>query len=498
MFLAALWLAMSPPHAAAQSAPNLRAKQVLLSSKWNSPFSLSPENIRCVGSAQSDEGVGNQCDAFLKDSIIFPLLEIFGKTIHRDRIPRLACNDLNSEGVSCSTKDLGASKITFGTPTAARRTTASIHPTGDTTDRSTAITAALSSYGAVILACGDYYVQTSILMPSNSSLFGAGPCTRLIGKPNLAINPIWYAITPSTAGRTIISNADFTNGNHNISIGKLLITTNQTGNNGHLVSFGNVKNVDVSNIKFNGGSDSALVEDCIGFHSKSSKYRVTRTVCESFRNAAYDNWGGSNNFSISNNVALGSANITLYGILVNGLGGTPGNRIGLTTKNFNISGNIILNTSNHGIGVFGLTDGSTIAYVRRGVISNNVIEGKTTKYNGIYVDEGSDILVSGNDVKTEGLSGIRIGSRTKGQAISNVTIIGNSISNSRSEGIYIGATARNVTINNSIISKTSEYEYAVRIISGATGTTIEKSNTFAAGRVGIILDAGALSRIVKP
>lgn len=498
MFLAALGLAISPAHAVVYSTPDLRAEQPPPAPQRNSLFSPKPERIRCVEPAQSNDGAGNECDAFLTGSISLPKPTVIGKSNRVGRSALIACNDLTSAGASCSANDLDASKLTSGTPTTARRALPPIQPTGDTTDRSAAITAALSSYGAVALACGDYYVQTSILMPSNSSLFGAGPCTRLIGKPNLATNPMWYAITPSSAGRTIISNSDFTNGNHNISIKNLQITTVQTGSNGHLVSFGNVKNVNVSKIKFNGGLNSALIEDCISFHSMSSNYSVTNNYCESYKNAAYDNWGGSENFIISSNTAIGSTELTLYGILVNGLGGKPGSRAGLTTKNFTVSGNIIRNARNHGIGAFGLSEGVTIAYVRQGQISNNVVESTSSKYDGIYVDEGSDIVVSGNKVTTAGLSGIRIGSRTKGQAISNVKIIGNSISNSKSEGIYVGSTAQNVVINNSVISGASGYDYAVRIISGATGTTIERNNSFAAGRAGTVLDASVKARSVKP
>jgi len=57
---------------------------------------------------------------------------------------------------------------------------ATVYPTGNTKDRAADILAALTDYGVCFLAPGDYYIGSTLSMPDDTRIFGAGRKSRLI------------------------------------------------------------------------------------------------------------------------------------------------------------------------------------------------------------------------------------------------------------------------------------------------------------------------------
>ena len=359
-----------------------------------------------------------------------------------------------------------------------------VDPTG-TTDSGAAINRLLVGGSVKItLPCGTYLISTPILIPSNSSLIGSGACSELRGSVGLTSNSQWVSAGYADVAVTnIVSNSNFVSGNSNIEIANLKITqpSAAAAGNEHLVSFVNASYVNVNNIIFI-GSNSSSTQDAISF-VKSSRYYVENNKCYAVSNACYDQWSQVHDFVISNNVVEGGGRLT-YGILINAIVGPKSARVSGTSYNGVISGNVVKNTTNVGIGVWALSFSSAVSYVKWFTISSNVVD-TVSKYYGIYVAQGDHVVVTSNVVRESAGNGIHIASVNE-QAITDITVTGNTIERSSkvNNGVYVGASASNVTIFGNRISVGA---YSLYVAKGATYTNIGYNN-IKAGATGAVID----------
>jgi hypothetical protein len=366
-----------------------------------------------------------------------------------------------------------------------------VDPTG-TTDSAAGLNKAIQSVSGpqkIVFPCGTYLVSRAINLPSYTEIAGAGAsCTTIKMMSATSPNPNQI---PGSSVRvsSVFTNEDFINGNSNIRIRDITLDGTQfSSNNGHLAFFYRSSATVVESNRFIG---NPAIENGVAFVN-SSNYQVIKNYAFNLRNACYDQWDGSHDFSVSNNVCDGNGMIS-YGILVNGLSSvyTPN-----TTYNGVIWNNTVSRVKGVGIFVGGLWNTSTTAPVY-GTVSNIMISSNSvdtvTNHFGIYVTDGNDVRVILNTVKNTGLNGIRIGSQHQG-ATTYVTAHGNTVSDANARMASEDAIrVTNLSAQTSLFSNTvtgTRHRFAIRIDPGVSNTRL-CPGTMTSGTAGLISDAGS-------
>ena len=362
---------------------------------------------------------------------------------------------------------------------------------GSSYDMSTVIVAALGAGSSVRLTCGSFYVSNAVLLPSNSDLGGSGPCTQLISTSSLVHNPQWTAVG-ATAVYDIISNNAFIAGNSNIHLHDMSVLIQSPPGNETIANFYNTTGVTVDHL-YCVGDGSSSSADCTEFEA-SSYYIVSHNIASGLANACYDQFAGSSNFTIADNVCNGTISLTRYGVIVNGIASIPGGAYTAeTSHDFTVTGNQISNILDYGIYVGGLSASSVNGLIRGAVVTGNTIASVGDWC--ILITNGSDVVASGNHCYNPGQYGIVVESVPSAtNTINHVILANNTVSNASSsssgtyDAIYVGITASDVSIDNNTIIGTT-HRWAVNVAAANTLISIkETTNQLAAGAAGQIND----------
>jgi hypothetical protein len=342
----------------------------------------------------------------------------------------------------------------------------------------------------VVFPCGTYLVASAITLPSKTEIAGAGPCTIIKESASMAQNSSWSDFSSAPYPKNIFANADWAAGNTNIYLHDITLDGTAGPNNTHLASFYRSSDIVVERVRFI-GDGSTDIQDGVSFPF-SSNYKVLHNYCYNIANACYDQWRGSHDFVIADNIADGNG-ILDYPILVNGLNSSVPDTV---TYNGTITGNVIINAKSFGINTTGLYDvtGTVRGIVKNITITGNVIRGVTDFY-GIRVGDSANVVVSGNVIENTGRDCIRIGaqightSSTSNTTVSNnICKNANTVASATVDAITVANAADHTSLLNNTVSGTAQ-RWSVSIESGTEYTTL-LVGPMEAGTSGLINDAG--------
>jgi hypothetical protein len=368
-------------------------------------------------------------------------------------------------------------------------------------DSAAAINRAIGSGGnTIIFPCGTFVVAETLALPSNTEVSGSGLCTIIKLSKNVGYNPNWAFMPRTESWRSdnlpanVFANSNFRDGNSNIRIRDLVIDASE-GTGGarrvHLIGFYKTSDVEIEGLRFI-GSGTPDIQDAIAMVNVSD-YVIKNNYSINTWNACYDQWDGSHDFRIENNVCDGGG-IAASGILINGLSSAHRTN---TTFNGIVTQNEIRHVRNCGIYVGGLWNESRENPVY-GVVANIRVENNSvaeiSRFHGIIVSDGHDIAVRNNKIANVAREGIRVGSQFRGRT-ENILIARNSVQQAGVAGvpddaIKITNGAQSVTLAANIVGK-GQHRYAVSIDPGTFTTTLDQQDgTMASGTAGVVLDRG--------
>ena len=359
---------------------------------------------------------------------------------------------------------------------------AAIDPTGQR-DSSAGINAALAEQRKLVLPCGSFLISRTIELHSHSELKGAGACTVIKGASNLQRNANWdHIYGAARAARNLIANPDFVNGNSDIHVHNLTLDGSAVQGAAvlHMASFAHSSGIVIDHVRFI-GRGSLPSQDGVNFVSGSHHYRVEHSYGYGLPGACVDQWDGTHDFRITDNVCDGHG-VGSYGVMVNGISsGITSPYRANTTYNGVISGNSVANMMIGGIGVWGLCGGSPQAC---GIVRNINITGNkihdVKRFHGILVGDGSNITITKNDIERIGADGIRISSGSTSSPTHDIVVTDNVIRDSnnvggKSMGIEVGSGAdspANIRLDNNVI-KGSMHKFAIFVHKNAANVTVQ-------------------------
>ena len=253
-----------------------------------------------------------------------------------------------------------------------------------------------------------YYLSSSLNLKSNTILEGNG-ATLIDDVP----------VSENSAGIPLIDNVDFnatTIIDHNITVKDLnLDYAYVNGGGSHAINFREASNIDVDSVVFHGGNDATAFE---------STYDTIVNNCTAYNisNAAYDNWEGASDATVSNSTAYltGSGS---YGILFTGVGTSSGDQ--RTASGDTAFNDTIYNAGQAGIWVCALGADSAVDNVS---LVDNTVYGGTNEGAGIGVSgAGTNILLVGNIISSiDGNNAIFVRSG-EGNTPTNAVVKGNTL-----------------------------------------------------------------------
>lgn len=281
--------------------------------------------------------------------------------------------------------------------------------------RGTALSTAVTSMIAgdsLQIAPGDYQIIAPLALLSNTSVRGSGYSTHIY----------WIAGTAdgsASVPKGIFTNADFTNGNTNISLSNLRVDGNGTNVNmphSHGIVFIKTTQSKVQNCWFeNIGKGTFVVGQCNGVSFQAC------TDCQATDNIADNTCAG---FSATSKSSVASERISLINNKSTTL--STGWGIDLTANNSVATANVILNAGDDALNIGG---------------SNNVVSGN--RINGAIGGDGialsltaSDNIVMGNSINASVAFGIQVQSSTNLRNLILANNLNGSFSGSGGSGDY--------------------------------------------------------------
>ncbi len=379
-------------------------------------------------------------------------------------------------------KSFGPNGETFG---------GTLTATGDQTDRSAEINAALASRKIVQLGCGDFYIQNTLLLPSKSTLAGMGRCSRVIAKPGVS-SPVWGGVPGGTAGAAMmVDNATIPGGNTGIVLRDLELDGSAYTSYGHLAAFYAVDGAEVRRVSFVGGSN-VNVGDGVAFVA-SKNYLVAENSCSKVKTACYDNWDGVSAFRIVGNTIDGDPATSSYGILVNGLSTAA---TAATSRDGVVANNIVAGVA-QGVFVGGLRSGAQVGKVENIAVTGNSLDAIT--YHGIRFSDGEHLTASGNTVKSAGWNCLLVGAEGPGSSPTRyMTITGNTFNNCGGGGSTYSAMsfyngASDIAASGNAVSG-STHDYAVKTDSTTANISVAVG-PLEAGTTGLASILGASNSV---
>lgn len=216
----------------------------------------------------------------------------------------------------------------------------------------------------------------------------------------------------------------------------------------------------------------------------------------------FDNWDGSHDFKIINNVIVEGNTPARYPILVTGTSSLP--VVPARVYNGLISGNRIQGYNQCGIWIMGRTGGAD-GFI---VSDNHIFGGATSTNAAIIVSEAKGVVVTGNYIKDAVSSGIRVYTEGPGGEPpftldqSAIVITGNVIVDANANGAADGDTGSAIMVRsdttfafiggNAVVG--TEHVYALYLSTfegGSTGVSLGP-NAFQSGTLGVLGFSGEL------
>ena len=364
-----------------------------------------------------------------------------------------------------------------------------------TTDDTAAIQSAVNSGKPVFFPPGTYLVSSAVVIPQTGVTMFAQPFTATIKAANpfpgyiangtvaCFVSYAYSTTTPSTPGT--ISSDVYVDG-----LSFDLTAWNNTGTATNGLSLVSVNNFSITNCFCNGGMSLAQIVGC------SNGLEQGNRVINSYGNACFDHWGGSQNIRIIGNY-LHSVGV---GVAINVNANDGLGAVAHTTSVFIIEGNHLFGS----IDLDTLENGApnTSQFVQKIIIQGNSI---TSPY-GIYGrGQITDVKIIGNTIDVTPISGNSpsygiwsgLGSDAGSGAIGtpdSFVVTGNTIKG------FVGSTFNAIQMEgtNSVVSDNitgGAYNLALLIGSGTY-----HGNIFPNGAYGstVIIAEGVVSNVTAP
>ncbi len=374
-----------------------------------------------------------------------------------------------------------AEPSTEETPSANDHTSAAVVISSTTPDKRAElqdlINKSAASKQALYLPAGRFIISNELLIPSNTTIVGKGASTEIILTDGIAAKRNVFRIT---------------SGSSNIKLKDLKLNANQPGNIGAdlvaLFVHDRVAGLDFENVTFEGGRDRGVVQikglnatpvTDIKFLSctfplagrTSIELRGTKNV--TINKCVFSNWGTQNpnspaiqlqsqeniNVQIFENtfnntkgiqfaIECAAAYVSDSKITNNKLNDPQnrgGNGISGYFKNTEISNNVLTGGNGNqrsGLEIFGSNNR----------LLNNTISAGLIAISPGFSEDGTNVLIQGNSVKSKGqnASGILMGNG--GYNLNNIRVVGNSIdtrsATGNSSGIVVGTYGARRVVNN--------------------------------------------------
>lgn len=322
-------------------------------------------------------------------------------------------------------------------------------------DMSVPINAALAAGFPVKLVCGVYTLNNSILMPSNSNLFGSGPCTTIRANSTISGNAQWANVNANPTFATAISNIDMLNGNSNIQIHDLNVDISQQvtppAAGGRFIwgiGFGTASNYSVWNVNLLGKGDvHGSGQDGIA-SLNSHDGHIYSDYIYGMGNGSLDIFQGSHDIKIDHNIV--DTNSTGFGVTANGSGkNSSGTIIPTPVYSIIIDHNEFRNTL-EGLLLTGLCTNTTgVCGTNYNFVVNGNIIINVTLFHGISVGDSSNYVITSNQISNVEDSCITVQSAIAGGG--GITS-GSLIANNHCSNINLGDVTRPTGGNNAAIS----------------------------------------------
>lgn len=344
----------------------------------------------------------------------------------------------------------------------------------------------------VFVPCGTYVTSHALFMHSNTTLYGAGPCSLIKASPSIvsvnknAPNPY----SPFGDSVYLLTNYHWSAGDTNLNVYNIAFDlSNADRGDNHNIHFYNASKIRIAGVSTTYGGDGIsgnAVRDVV----------VSNSRVEGVTNGGLDFWDGSSDITlVDNKVYCSTSAKTGDGIIFTGITSTNS---ASTTRHTRAIGNYVSGCYTNGIWVQGGWNG--VAGDSPGQSNDAVISGNTVAnirgFHGIRASNANHVVISNNVIRNIAWSAITTQGETPTGGAVDVTISGNSIANVNSANgngaaIFIGNGSAGVNVfNNQMQIGTHPYSFGIQIAPGATDNTVG-TNDIPAGSKGRIFDQGA-------
>lgn len=350
---------------------------------------------------------------------------------------------------------------------------------GVTNDRANFQAALYANAGGVLyVPPGVYMVDSTLFIPSNTKLCGAGSTSRIKATAGFTqLNVVWAGGTLPIllANEGILTSAAATR----IEISDVFCDSSLTSNGVHNVHMRNTTFCDVTHCTFGGGADGTAF-------TMSSNYRVAHNFAFGQMNCCYDQWENSTRGLIEGNVGFLTKG---YGMLATG--DTSLNTVGQTT-NISFINNILIGagTSDASIGLW-LQSGSNLTsqcYSCRA--EGNYFSGFRV---GLRATGGGQHNLGFNRIDNCPEQGLSFSAEVVGNPTSNNAVGGNVLNNSGNVAgggaIVLNSGARLNTFFGNIASAVTS-DYTVVLDATTEDNNFMGGNIFSSGNLGYLRDLG--------
>jgi len=344
-------------------------------------------------------------------------------------------------------------------------------------DRSSFLQAAINKAGTVILPCGEYPVSKTIVLPSNIRLQAAKPgCVVIKQMETLAYYSEFTRRWRRNPARILITNADYDNGNSNITVQGIVfdMTRARVPGTNHVIQFYHGSDFHISEISCLGANRAGDCTAMIGV----SNVTVSHSKASGLANACWDHWGGVEDALVEFNECDAGSSPASYGILFTGANTDASPN---TSRRVRIISNTIRGANSSAIWIQGgRKPGSDKTGLVEGfyVFDNTIIGGKPN--GGIRCSGAINGKIEHNKITGTYGSSISVWAEGPGSPIfgcKNVEVLDNTISHPGEAAIIVGDYNSGITIaHNTILDPPRRA--AIEILPQNCGIDVKRDNIF--------------------
>jgi hypothetical protein len=351
-------------------------------------------------------------------------------------------------------------------------------------DDTDAVQAALDS-GTSKVAVHRHKITRHLVMPSNCHLFGAGLEGHLLCDTlDFAAVDGGHRMIDARGTNFEISNIFFDPSAIVDFLGAL-----------RCIYINGASNYEIHHNRFNGAGAATASLASTNFRIYKNEFTYLSGSGASRHDGIFDQWAGSNNFEVCNNVVYGEG-IVKFPILVTG---TTTADVPVACHDFIITGNRVYGCTEVGIWSNG-RGGENYNFT----IADNIVDG--SDLHGVSVSDSYDGSISNNVIKNSAQNGIRLWSEVAvGGVIAAraINVIGNTVvdSNMSSSASTLDGAAIAVLNNSSKCNVAGNlvdgdnHTYGVSLASTSTLNSVAASNKITRGTVGAVLNSGTTNLV---